>query len=87
MNFKNIFKKTDYKNCKSIVIENDSSIPFKEIEEQKNITFIVITKDETVLEKVARVITEYHEKHKDKNINVVISSSYEKLHRLSGGIF
>lgn len=87
MNIKNIFKKNKLKDTKSFIVENELSIPFNEFENQKDITIVVITKDETVLEKVARVITEYHQEHTEKNINVVISSSYEKLHRLSGGAF
>lgn len=87
MDIKNIFKKNKLKDTKPVIIENELSIPFNEFEDQKDITIVVITKDETALEKVAKVITEYHEEHKEKNINVVISSSYEKLHRLSGGVF
>lgn len=87
MDIKNIFKKNKLKDTKPVIIENELSIPFNEFEDQKDITIVVITKDETVLEKVAGVITAYHKEHEEKNINVVISSSYEKLHRLSGGVF
>lgn len=62
-------------------------IPYKEIQNEKNITFVVITKDETTLEKIIKSITTFHDSHKDMEINVVISSSYQKLHKLSGGIF
>ena len=88
MNFNNFFKKRNsQKESKVIHIENDKIIPYKQIQDEKNITCVVITKDETTLEKIIKSITTFHDSHKDMEINVVISSSYQKLHKLSGGIF
>ena len=42
---------------------------------------------EKVLEESIRAITKVKEEYKDKDFNVVISSSYEKLHALSNGNF
>lgn len=61
-------------------------IPYEEIKDNKDITFIVITPDEEVLTKSLEAIKNVHDENKDKNFNIIISSSYEKLHRISGGM-
>ena len=60
-------------------------IPYGDIKDHKDITFIVITKDENVLTKSLEAITEVYKQYKDRNFNVVISSSYDKLHKISNG--
>ena len=62
-------------------------IPYDEIKEHKDITFIVISVDEKVITKSIEAITNVHKQYKDRNFNVVVSSSYEKLHKLSNGVF
>lgn len=62
-------------------------IPYDEIKDHKDITFIVISVDEKVITKSIKVIANVYKQYKDRNFNVVISSSYEKLHRLSREIF
>ena len=63
----------------------DGHIPYEEITKEKDITFVVITKDEKVLEKTIKSITDFYKEHKDMNINVVISSDYDKLHKATNG--
>lgn len=70
---------------KTIVPVYNAEIPYDEIKNQKQIAFIVISKDETVLKESIEAITEFQEQHKDLEITVFISSSYEKLHRLTNG--
>lgn len=65
----------------------DGVIPYDEIKDHKDITFIVISVDEKVITKSIKAIANVYEQYKDRNFNVVISSSYEKLHRLSRGVF
>lgn len=62
-------------------------IPYEEINDSKDITFVVITEDENILTKSLEAITELYKQNKDRNFNVVISSSYDKLHRISNGTF
>lgn len=62
-------------------------IPYDEIKDHKDITFIVISVDEKVITKSIKVIANVYKQYKDRNFHVVISSSYEKLHRLSRGVF
>ena len=71
---------------KAIKIVN-GVIPYDEIKEHKDITFIVISVDEKVITKSIEAITNVHKQYKDRNFNVVVSSSYEKLHKLSNGVF
>lgn len=63
----------------------NGKIPYNEIKGEKDITFVLITKDEKVLEETIKSIAEFYKEHKDMNINVVISSDYEKLHEASNG--
>lgn len=65
----------------------DGVIPYDEIKDHKDITFIVISVDEKVITKSIKVIANVYKQYKDRNFNVVISSSYEKLHRLSREMF
>lgn len=65
----------------------DGNIPYNEIKDNKDITFIVISADEKVITKSIEEIAKVHNQYKDRNFNVVISSSYEKLHKLSNGAF
>lgn len=81
------FKKLFSKDKNSITIQEDGIIPYNEIGDLKDLTFVVTTKDMVVFENVIKSITDFHKEHKDMNINVVISSSYTKLHELSNGLF
>ena len=47
----------------------DGIIPYDEIKDEKEITFVIITKDEDVLSKSIEAIKNLHEKNKDKNFN------------------
>ena len=71
---------------KAIKIVN-GVIPYDEFKEHKDITFIVISVDEKVITKSIEAIANVHKQYKDRNFNVVVSSSYEKLHKLSNGVF
>lgn len=62
-------------------------IPYDEIKEHKDITFIIISVDEKVITKSIEAIANVYKQYKDRNFNVVVSSSYEKLHKLSNGVF
>ena len=64
----------------------DGVIPYNEIDEHKDISFIVITEDEEVLTKSLEAITKVQKEYRDKNFTVFISSSYEKLHEISNGM-
>ncbi len=57
----------------------DSIIPYDEIKDEKEITFVIITEDMEVLEKSISAITKVYEENKDKTFNVVISRSYDKI--------
>lgn len=75
------------KNKKNVIEVKDGVIPYDKIKDQKDITFVIITKDEKVLEDSIKAISKVKDEYKDKDFNVVISSSYEKLHTLSNGKF
>lgn len=65
----------------------DGIISYNEIKDNQNITFIVISADKKTLIKSIEAIANVHKQYKDRNLNVVVSSSYEKLHKLSNGVF
>ena len=75
------------KNKKNVIEVKDGVIPYDKIKDQKDITFVIITKDEKVLEDSIKAISKVKDEYKDKDFNVVISSSYEKLHTLSNDKF
>lgn len=85
MNIKEYFKnKKDLKGEKIIKVKN-KNIPYDEIKNNNKVTFIVCTKDEKVLTETLSAITEVSEQNKEKEITVIISSSYNKLHELTNG--
>lgn len=57
----------------------DGIIPYDEIKDEKEITFVIVTEDTEVLEKTISAITKVYKENKDKSFNVVISRSYEKI--------
>ena len=57
----------------------DGIIPYDEIKDEKEITFVIVTEDMEVLEKTISAITKVYKEKKDKSFNVVISRSYEKI--------
>ena len=63
---------------KKIEIKN-RIIPYDEIKDEKEITFVIVTEDTQVLEKTISAITKVYKENKDKTFNVVISRSYEKI--------
>ena len=81
-----MLKKDRLKDSKEIIIKDDKSIPYNQIENQDKITFVVTTKDETTLTKILKSIVKIEKEYKNKEIQVIISSSYEKLHKLTNGI-
>lgn len=62
-------------------------ISYDEIKGHEDITFIIISADEKAITKSIEAIANIHKQYKDRNFNVVVSSSYEKLHKLSNGVF
>ena len=72
------------KNNKEIKVI-DGNIPFENIKDEKDITFVVITKDEKRLEETLKAITNIYNENRDRNITVVISSDYEKLNKVTNG--
>ena len=82
----NLLKKKNTIDKDSKIIDVvDGKIPYNEINDEDKITFIIITQDEDVLKKSIQAIAEVSKENKEKEINVVISSSYEKLHKITNG--
>ena len=82
----NILKKKNTIDKDSKIIDIvDGKIPYNEIKNEDKITFIIITQDEDILKKSIQAIAEISKENKEKEINVVISSSYEKLHKITNG--
>lgn len=82
----NLFKKKETIDKDSKIIEvKDGVIPYDEVKNENKIAFIIITQDEDVLKKSIQSIAEVSKENKEKEINVVISSSYEKLHKITNG--
>lgn len=82
----NLLKKKNTIDKDSKIIDVvDGKIPYNEIKNEDKITFIIITQDEDVLKKSIQAIAEVSKENKEKEINVVISSSYEKLHKITNG--
>lgn len=65
-------------NKKRIEVKN-GIIPYDEIKNEKNITFIIITDDMEVLEASINAIAKEYEKDTSRTFNVVISRSYNKI--------
>lgn len=74
-------------NNKTIIVDSNNNIPYGEIENTENITFVIVSTDESTITKIITSINEFHLKNKNLNITVVLSSSYDKLHTISHGIF
>ena len=82
----NLLKKKNTIDKDSKIIDVvDGKIPYNEIKNEDKITFIIITQDEDILKKSIQAIAEVSKENKEKEINVVISSSYEKLHKIING--
>ena len=82
----NLLKKKNTIDKDSKIIDVvDGKIPYNEINDEDKITFIIITQDEDILKKSIQAIAEISKENKEKEINVVISSSYEKLHKITNG--
>ena len=76
-NKKNVtVKVNDIKSIKSIK---------KKINENDKITFIITTKDMEMLKNIIEVVVDLQKDYSDKDFQLVISSSYEKLHKITNG--
>ena len=67
-------KVNDIKSIKSIK---------KKINENDKITFIITTKDMEMLKNIIEVVVDLQKDYSDKDFQLVISSSYEKLHKMT----
>ena len=61
------------KNIKKMINENDK------------ITFIITTKDMEMLKNIIEVIVNLQKDYNNKDFQLVISSSYNKLHKITNG--
>lgn len=74
-NKKNVtFKINDIKSMKNIK---------KMINENDKITFIITTKNMEMLKKIIEVIVDLQKDYSNKDFQLVISSSYDKLHKMT----
>lgn len=74
-NKKNVtVKVNDIKSIKSIK---------KKINENDKITFIITTKDMEMLKNIIEVVVGLQKDYSDKDFQLVISGSYEKLHKMT----
>ena len=74
-NKKNVtVKVNDIKSIKSIK---------KKINENDKITFIITTKDMEMLKNIIEVVVDLQKDYSDKDFQLVISSSYNKLHKMT----
>ena len=73
------------KNKKITVI--DGVMPNDEIKDYEEITFVIISTNEKLLIQSIESISKIHKQYKDKTFNIVLSSSYNKLHELSNNEF
>lgn len=80
-----LFKNRDIKNKTILTINDDSIIPYEEINKNDKIAFIICTQDQEVLKKCLESIIKVKEEYKEKEFTIFISSSYEKLHKLTNG--
>ena len=55
----------------------------KKINENDKITFIITTKDMEMLKNIIEVVVDLQKDYSDKDFQLVISSSYEKLHKMT----
>lgn len=78
-------KNKDIKN-KTILTINDDNIPYDEINANDKIAFIICTQDQEVLKTCLKSIIKVQKEHPEKECTVFISSSYDKLHKLTRGI-
>lgn len=76
----------DLKNKTIIPIEN-GIIPYDKIKDKKDIAFVIITQDKKVLEDTIQAIANIHKENENMNVTIFISSSYEKLQKISNNKF
>lgn len=77
-------RKSNYNN-ELIIPMKEAKIPYSKLKGHKIIKFIIITTDNELLTDCIKIITEFQQQHKNLKITVFISSSYEKLHKMSKG--
>ena len=65
----------------------DGVMPNDEINDYEEITFVIISTNEKLLIQSIESIAKIHKQYKYKTFNIVLSSSYNKLHELSNNEF
>ena len=79
-----LFKNRNITNKTVLTINNDN-IPYEEINKNDKIAFIICTQDQETIKKCLESIIKVQQDHQDKEFTVFISSSYNKLHKLTNG--
>lgn len=79
-----LFKNRNITN-KTVLTINDDNIPYEEINKNDKIAFIICTQDQEILKKCLKSIMKVQQEHQDKEFTIFISSSYNKLHKLTNG--
>ena len=68
-----------------IIPMKEAKIPYNRLKNQQIIKFIIITTDNKVLNDCIKIIMKFQQQHKNLEITVFISSSYEKSQKISKG--
>lgn len=79
-----LFKNRNITN-KTVLTINDDNIPYEEINKNDKIAFIICTQDQETIKKCLESIIKVQQDNQDKEFTVFISSSYNKLHKLTNG--
>ncbi len=77
-------RKNNYSN-ELIIPMKEAKIPYNRLKNQQIIKFIIITTDNKVLNDCIKIIMKFQQQHKNLEITVFISSSYEKSQKISKG--
>lgn len=67
-----------------ITIDN-GIIPYEKFINEDKIKLIVLDKNEEKIARICKEIAKYQNKHREKDITVIISSSYKKIHEITRG--
>ena len=82
-NRKNQMQEFD-KDSTLITIDN-GVIPYEKFATEDKLKIIVLDENEEKVAQICKKIADYQDKNREKDITVIISSSYAKLHEITKG--
>lgn len=75
----------EFEKDSTLITIDNGIIPYEKFATEDKLTIIVLDKNEEKVSQICKKIADYQDKNREKDITVILSSSYKKLRQITKG--